>query len=59
MNINQDIIIEHGHWCLDRLARPEDLTRQTGARERIEAIMDQRRANIKSGKVTSCISAAL
>jgi len=55
MNIESDIVLEHGRWCLDRLADPRFLSRDTLAKERIEAIMDQRRDDIRSGRAQVCV----
>lgn len=49
MNIERDVVIEHGRWCLERIAPRQYLSRDTGAREAIQAVIDRRRTEIAAG----------
>lgn len=51
-NIENDLILTHGRWCADKCLHPAN-------EQRIQSIMDQRRADLIANRVAYCEGATL
>jgi hypothetical protein len=60
-NIENDIVLAHGRWCLDKCMTAEGAKRlaldspiYAENEQRIQSLMDQRRADLIANKVAYC-----